>query len=52
MEKERSRLRNILMKYEEENKSLVNSLEETRIENIEIKKELDINNSKLEMALI
>ena len=47
MEKERTRLRNSLIKYEEENKKLVNDSEEVRIENIEVKKQLEIFENKI-----
>lgn len=47
MEKERTRLRNSLIKYEEENKKLVNECEEVRIENIEVKKQLEIFENKI-----
>jgi hypothetical protein len=36
MEKERLRMRNIMLRYEEENKVLLHQLEEKKIENIEI----------------
>ncbi len=38
IEKERTRIRGMLLKYEEENKILIKESEEMKIENIELKK--------------
>ena len=38
LEKDRTRLRSALIKYEEENKKLLNDFEETKIELAEMKK--------------
>lgn len=47
MDKERVRIRSMLSKYEEENKNLVNELEETRIENTELKKQIELFQDKM-----
>ncbi len=43
MEKERTRMRGMLLKYEEENRTLIKDSEELKIENIELKKQVEIS---------
>ena len=51
IEKDRTRVRATIIKYEEENKNLVNSLEEAKIEITDLKKQLEIYENKLNSNL-
>lgn len=47
LEKERQRLRSAVLKYEEENKNCLNTMEESKIEVNELKKQIEIYENKL-----
>ena len=47
VERERTRLREVVIRYEEDKRGLASSLEETKIENAELKKHIEIYQEKL-----
>ncbi|CDW90673.1 UNKNOWN [Stylonychia lemnae] len=51
IEKDRTRVRATIVKYEEENKNLVNGLEEAKIEITDLKKQIEIYENKLNSNL-
>lgn len=51
VEKDRTRLRGNLIKYEEENKQLLNIVEESKIEIAELKKQIEILENKIHSNL-